>query len=488
MSDIFVSYASKDREKVRPLIEALAARGWSVFWDRTIPPGTTWDEFIQAELDAARCVVVLWSETSAKSDFVKEEIEEAKSRKILVPAKIEEASIPLGYRRIQAANLSGWDGKSPNSEFDGFVKSIAKAIAKAVEDPGRVGSGAPSAAATAGSTEVEGRQESEVRSEQVATAPTPATPPKKRKPPEPYQLPEKLREQIEQLARKEKARVPKKAAAPLAEVIAATELKHTRLTDGTVAVPFAAERTKRVIVQARELKGDMHFFAVELPEPVRSSRDDVLHNLLRTTFAANYVKALSTQSDKLLFAAEVPTAVVTPAVAEGVIRGLVHLGDVTKKDLREWKDCEQRLRMCTVAQARHIKLDAQAAAREIEGLLDAAGLPKSRTRRGTLVTQLKLLGVELKVLIHISGQLISFVISLGGVKPTGDRSEYLAGLLTLNRAVNVAKVGIDNDGDVTLMYEVPAPFPGLLDQVKVTFGVLLLGVQAGRLGKIGRPP
>lgn len=39
MSDIFISYAREDRAKVKPLAEALARRGWKVWWDPTIPTG-----------------------------------------------------------------------------------------------------------------------------------------------------------------------------------------------------------------------------------------------------------------------------------------------------------------------------------------------------------------------------------------------------------------------------------------------------------------
>ncbi len=38
MADIFLSYASEDRERVIPLVEALQADGFSVWWDRNIRP------------------------------------------------------------------------------------------------------------------------------------------------------------------------------------------------------------------------------------------------------------------------------------------------------------------------------------------------------------------------------------------------------------------------------------------------------------------
>ncbi|HEU5284393.1 MAG TPA: toll/interleukin-1 receptor domain-containing protein, partial [Burkholderiales bacterium] len=64
MADIFISYASPDRETARTLAERLGELGHSVWWDRTIPPGRQFDEVIQEALHAARCVIVLWSAQS----------------------------------------------------------------------------------------------------------------------------------------------------------------------------------------------------------------------------------------------------------------------------------------------------------------------------------------------------------------------------------------------------------------------------------------
>ena len=53
------------------LASALEDEGWSVWWDRRIPAGKTFDEVIEEQVAAARCVVVLWSKTSLKSKWVK---------------------------------------------------------------------------------------------------------------------------------------------------------------------------------------------------------------------------------------------------------------------------------------------------------------------------------------------------------------------------------------------------------------------------------
>jgi hypothetical protein len=80
MADIFLSYANVDRERIRPLVKKLEEHGWSVWWDRKIPPGKTWRQVIQRAIDDAKCVVVVWSQQSIQSDWVITEAEEGKER------------------------------------------------------------------------------------------------------------------------------------------------------------------------------------------------------------------------------------------------------------------------------------------------------------------------------------------------------------------------------------------------------------------------
>jgi formylglycine-generating enzyme required for sulfatase activity len=124
MADIFISYASEDRDKVKPLAKALETQGWTVFWDFTIPVGKTWRQVITGALDDAKCAVVVWSSTSINSEWVHEEAEEAQERHILVPAMIDKVKPPLGFRRMQAARLMNWTGNSNHPEFEKLLKSI----------------------------------------------------------------------------------------------------------------------------------------------------------------------------------------------------------------------------------------------------------------------------------------------------------------------------------------------------------------------------
>ena len=59
MADIFISYASEDRDRIKPFIEKLLDEGWSVWWDRELQVGPRFARVIQEEIDKAGCVIVL---------------------------------------------------------------------------------------------------------------------------------------------------------------------------------------------------------------------------------------------------------------------------------------------------------------------------------------------------------------------------------------------------------------------------------------------
>jgi hypothetical protein len=99
-----------------------------VWWDRTIPPGKSFDEVIEAALTAAKCVIVLWSKASVTSDWVKVEAAEAARRRILIPALIEEVTIPLEFRRLQAADLVGWQGSGQHAGLQSLMGSVVSVL------------------------------------------------------------------------------------------------------------------------------------------------------------------------------------------------------------------------------------------------------------------------------------------------------------------------------------------------------------------------
>jgi eukaryotic-like serine/threonine-protein kinase len=130
VADIFLSYSSADRLWIARFAKVLVERGWSVFWDRQIPVGKQFDQVIEHELDAAKCVIVLWSHSSISSNWVKEEAEEGARRGVLCPVLIEDVRVPMGLRRFQTARLIDWQEGVPHPELDQLMQEVANAVAR----------------------------------------------------------------------------------------------------------------------------------------------------------------------------------------------------------------------------------------------------------------------------------------------------------------------------------------------------------------------
>ena len=127
MADVFVSYAQKDRARAEQVANALRAAGWEdVWWDAHLHVGSHVRSEIERQLHAARCVLVLWSEASIKSDWVIDEAQDGKNRAVLVQALIEDVQPPHGFRGIHWADLRRWTGDAHAREFAHLTNGISK--------------------------------------------------------------------------------------------------------------------------------------------------------------------------------------------------------------------------------------------------------------------------------------------------------------------------------------------------------------------------
>ena len=130
MADIFLSYANEDREAALKISRLLESAGWTVWWDRRIPAGRSWRSVLEEALGQMRGMVVLWSKRSIESDWVKEEAEEARELGKLVPVLIESVKPPVGFRAIQAADLTDWDGSSDAAGAQQLIADLESLVGK----------------------------------------------------------------------------------------------------------------------------------------------------------------------------------------------------------------------------------------------------------------------------------------------------------------------------------------------------------------------
>jgi hypothetical protein len=124
--DIFLSYSRDDQATARIFAEALAAEGFSVWWDVALRAGQAYDEVTEAALRSARAVVVLWSKRSVASRWVRSEATLGDRQGSLLPVMIEACERPVMFELTQTAELSHWRGQPDDAAWRAFVEDVRK--------------------------------------------------------------------------------------------------------------------------------------------------------------------------------------------------------------------------------------------------------------------------------------------------------------------------------------------------------------------------
>jgi hypothetical protein len=128
MSDIFVSYARSNRDRVGPIVRVLESLGWTIWWDPNIPSGTEFDNEISAQIAAAKCVLVIWSKESVQSHWVRGESREGLKRGIAVPILLDAIEPPIDFRSVHSMDFSSWRGDAESVEIVQLRESISRIL------------------------------------------------------------------------------------------------------------------------------------------------------------------------------------------------------------------------------------------------------------------------------------------------------------------------------------------------------------------------
>jgi hypothetical protein len=108
MADIFISYSKADRTLVLRLSTYLEAEGWKVWWDKSLSAGDEFRDEIMKQIASARAVIVVWTENSVNSKWVRAEAGVADRSKKLIPTKspsLPHDEIPLPFGEQHTENL-----------------------------------------------------------------------------------------------------------------------------------------------------------------------------------------------------------------------------------------------------------------------------------------------------------------------------------------------------------------------------------------------
>ncbi|MCL4673442.1 MAG: YARHG domain-containing protein [Sphingomonadaceae bacterium] len=125
MVDVFISYSRANQAQVAVLAEAIEREGYSVWWDKELPPHLSYGDVITEKIAQARAAVVVWSRDAAKSEWVRAEADMARNQKKLVQTALDDVMPPLPFNQIQYAEIGDWQGEPDHSGWRKVKASLA---------------------------------------------------------------------------------------------------------------------------------------------------------------------------------------------------------------------------------------------------------------------------------------------------------------------------------------------------------------------------
>src|SRR5690349_21538517 len=120
MTDIFVSYAREDRERVRPLSDMLRELGWDVWMDAS-DRAPDHNPSTDQKLARAGAILVVWSEHARRSEHVRSEAATGLYKNKLVQVRLDGGGPPRPYDQIEALDLARWSGQQDGPEWRKLV-------------------------------------------------------------------------------------------------------------------------------------------------------------------------------------------------------------------------------------------------------------------------------------------------------------------------------------------------------------------------------
>jgi TolB-like protein len=124
LTDIFISYARSTATLARTVADALSAHGYDVWLDQQLPAHRAYGDVIEEQLNAARAVVVIWSQDAARSEWVRSEANRAREQRKLVQTSVDRAPLPMPFEQIQCADLVDWTGDERTPGWQSVLAGI----------------------------------------------------------------------------------------------------------------------------------------------------------------------------------------------------------------------------------------------------------------------------------------------------------------------------------------------------------------------------
>ena len=145
-AEVFISYASQDRERIIDLVKRLDTAGVSVWIDQmSIEGATMWSQEIVAAIRNCKVLILAISENSADSENVVKEVALAsEGRKRILPVYLASAEIPesMAYQLAGIQRVEFFEGDEEAGQ-QSVIRALAKLGVTVNEEASSAAAGAP---------------------------------------------------------------------------------------------------------------------------------------------------------------------------------------------------------------------------------------------------------------------------------------------------------------------------------------------------------
>ena len=131
-TDVFISYKREDRSLAEQVAAALRANRYSVYYDIALEHGQEFADALDERIRAAKIVIVLWTDKSVQSKWVRREARFAAKHGKYHPVHVGDIDLPMDLHGYHAVALS------ERFELEPIVASVLGRLAPTQTDPSAI--------------------------------------------------------------------------------------------------------------------------------------------------------------------------------------------------------------------------------------------------------------------------------------------------------------------------------------------------------------
>jgi hypothetical protein len=125
VADVVISYARENEASAHQLGDAIARQGYSVWRDDSAAQDAASADAAAEQIGIAKAVIVIWSEASAGSEWVKAEANVARGLKKLIQVSADGRPPPIPFDRAQMTSILTWRGDDEHPGWRNVQASLA---------------------------------------------------------------------------------------------------------------------------------------------------------------------------------------------------------------------------------------------------------------------------------------------------------------------------------------------------------------------------